>query len=104
MANTIIGTNGPETLNGTNGDDLILGNGGNDILNGLGGNDILTGGSGTDTMTGGTGADTFQDTAAGLNGDTITDFLPGDRIQITDLVSTSAMINFDVSTGTLTYS
>src|SRR5689334_25448211 len=103
MANPpIIGTDGPNTLTGDNGDDTIFGNGGDDILSGLGGNDILSGGSGIDTMSGGSGTDIFRDTAAGLNGDTITDLLPGDRIQITDLSISGAMITQNGST--LTYS
>ena len=101
MANPpIFGTDGPNTLIGDNGDDTIFGNGGDDILSGLGGNDILTGGSGFDTLTGGDGADIFRDTASGLNGDTITDLLPGDRIQITDLDLASATINQNLSTLT----
>ena len=92
--NPVPGTPGNDILQGTNGDDLIQGFAGDDSLEGLGGNDtieggdgndVLTGGAGTDTLTGGTGPDIFRDTAAGLNGDTITDFLPGDRIRITDL-------------------
>ena len=35
-------------------------------------------------LTGGVGNDTFQDTLAGLNGDTITDFSAGDKIVITN--------------------
>ena len=46
---------------------------------------MLTGGvQGADSLTGGAATDTFRDTAAGLNGNTITDFAAGDRIVITD--------------------
>ena len=72
------------------------------VLSGLGGNDILTGGAGVDTLTGGAGADTFQDTAAGLSGDTITDFSVGDRIIISN--ATLANFTFSVTGNTLTYS
>ncbi len=60
---------------------------GNDVANvikGNLGNNVLTGLGGADTLTGGGGNDTFKDTAAGLNGDTITDFGVGDRIVISD--------------------
>ena len=106
----ITGTNNPDILVGGSADDTILGLGGNDTLSGGAGNDtidggpgndIITGGPGIDTLTGGTGADTFQDTAAGLNGDTITDFSPGDRIQITDLTLASA--NIQLVGNTITY-
>jgi hypothetical protein len=62
---------------------------------------ILTGGANADTLTGGAGSDTFKDTAAGLNGDTITDFSAGDKIVITD--ATLAGFAFSVSDHTLTY-
>lgn len=78
------GDDGDNTLTGLDTDDSLFGLGGNDTLSGAGGNDILIGGLGTDTLTGGTGADAFRGTAAEMNGDTITDFLIGDRIQITD--------------------
>ncbi len=57
MSNTIIGSDGGETLNGTNGDDVIFGNGGNDVLRGNEGDDTLWGGLGVDTLFGGAGAD-----------------------------------------------
>src|SRR5206468_8257398 len=54
----------------------------NDRMDGFAGNDTITGGLGADILTGGGGNDVFQDTAAGLNGDTITDCGAGDRIRI----------------------
>jgi hypothetical protein len=90
----ITGTEGSDFLFGGSADDTILGLGGGDQLNGGGGNDtldggpgndLLTGGAGIDSLTGGSGVDTFQDTASGLNGDTVADFMLGDRIQITDV-------------------
>jgi hypothetical protein len=108
---TITLTNGNDTWNddgtgntilGLGGDDTINGNGGNDIIDGGSGNDVLSGGDGQDTLTGGTGVDIFRDTAAGLNGDHITDFLPGDRIQITDLNINS--IGISLTGHTLNYS
>lgn len=94
----ISGTANDDTINGFGGNDTLIGLGGNDILNGGTGNDVLTGGPGTDTLTGGPGADTFTDTAAGLNGDTITDFSLGDHIQITDstITQNDITVNGDV--------
>jgi hypothetical protein len=89
------------TFTGGPGNDTILGTPDNDTIDGGPGNDTITGGAGVDTLTGGTGADTFMDTAAGLNGDTITDFLPGDRIQITDLSLATA--NIQLVGNTITY-
>ncbi len=85
---------------GLAGNDQLQGNGGNDVIVGGSGEDILTGGSGTDTLTGGDDVDRFRDTAAGLNGDRITDFLPGDRIQIMDLTIQNAGIGIVGSTIT----
>jgi hypothetical protein len=107
---TITGTDGSDflfggtaddTILGLGGDDQLNGGGGNDTLDGGSGNDLITGGAGTDMLTGGTGADTFQDTIAGLNGDTITDLLPGDRIQITDLPLQNS--NIHISGSTIVY-
>ena len=106
----ITGTNGPDLITGTNGNDDLVGLAGDDTLRGLDGNDtldggndndILTGGLGTDILTGGAGSNIFLDNAAGLNGDRITDFLPGDRIQFTDL--TVANANFNLIGSTLTF-
>jgi hypothetical protein len=108
---TFTGTGGADVLNGTAGDDFISGLGGDDALAGLGGNDtidggagndLITGGTGNDILTGGTGVDSFRDSAANLNGDRITDFLPGDRIQFTDLSLQSA--NLNIVGSTLTFS
>lgn len=54
---TIIGTDGPETIEGTPGNDVICGLGGNDTIDGLGGNDVIDGGAGADRIEGGDGAD-----------------------------------------------
>ena len=97
----IIGSDGDDTISGLGGNDLLEGNAGNDTILGGAGDDILTGGSGLDILTGGFGVDRFTDTAAGLNGDRITDFLPGDRIQITNLTALNA--NIGVSGSTITY-
>jgi Ca2+-binding RTX toxin-like protein len=56
-AATIIGSDGPETINGTGAKDVIVALGGNDTVNGMGGNDVICGGAGGDTVNGGDGAD-----------------------------------------------
>ncbi|WP_308516304.1 FG-GAP-like repeat-containing protein [Sphingomonas flavescens] len=79
--------------------DQLSGGDGNDKLYGAAGDDLLIGGSGIDLLTGGSGRDIFKDTAAGLNGDTITDFGIGDKIVITD--ATLAGFSFSLSGNTL---
>ncbi len=88
----IVGGEGPNSVLGTAFDDQILG---------LFGDDLLTGGAGRDRLVGGAGLDTFSDTAAGLNGDTITDFGTSDRIIITDAML--ANFSFRLSGNMLTY-
>jgi hypothetical protein len=65
------------------------------------GADTLTGGTGADILTGGAGADTFLDTAAGFNGDTITDFAAGESIIISD--ANLANFSFSLTGNTLTF-
>lgn len=72
---------------------------GNSLDNTIIGNslaNILGGGSGNDVLTGGAGNDTFRDSAANLNGDTITDFSRGDRIVLTDA---TAGLNVGLTAG-----
>jgi hypothetical protein len=79
----------------------VIGGSGNDQLIGNDAANQLRGGAGADRLTGGGGADLFQDSAAGLNGDVITDLSTGDRIVITD--ASLASFSFGVSGGKLTY-
>ncbi|MFL6753495.1 MAG: M10 family metallopeptidase C-terminal domain-containing protein, partial [Sphingomicrobium sp.] len=79
----------------------VIGGTGADTIIGNLANNTLTGNGGLDTLTGGAGADTFKDTAAGLNGDTITDFSAGDRIVITD--ANLAGFGFSISGKVLTF-
>ena len=85
---------GSGSLNGTgnSGANIVIGNPNDNILSGL---------AGADTLTGGAGSDRFQDSAAGLNGDTITDFGSGDRIVITD--ANLAGFTFSLTGNVLTY-
>lgn len=96
-----IGGSGNDTIIGNDVANHLVGNGGSDTLIGGAGDDFLTGGAQADTLTGGAGNDTFQDTIAGLNGDTITDFSPGDKIVITD--ANLSTFTFNVIGNTLTY-
>ena len=78
-----------------------IGGSGGDTMIGNSADNVLTGRTGLDNLTGGAGNDTFRDTAAGLNGDTITDFGVGDRIVISD--ASLANFTFSISGHTLTY-
>lgn len=104
----------PETFSNVNGSvgnlgiargviiENAIGGSGADLLVGNSAANVLTGGAGADTLAGGPGSDTFRDTAAGLNGDTITDFGSQDRIVFTD--AAPASFAFSLSGTTLTYS
>ena len=97
----LYGSNAANRIDGAAGNDHIDGGLGNDALLGGEGDDTLKGGAGTDILTGGSGNDTFQDTVAGLNGDTITDLAAGDRITFTD--ANLANFTFSLSGSTLTF-
>lgn len=89
-----------ENAIGGGGPDVIRGNDAANWLVGGAGDDVISPGLGADTLTGGSGSDTFADQAAWLNGDTITDFIRGDRIVITDATVGQAL---NWSNGQLTY-
>ncbi|MES2904174.1 MAG: M10 family metallopeptidase C-terminal domain-containing protein, partial [Pseudomonadota bacterium] len=74
---------------------------GNDVISGGSGNDTIIGGFGADILSGGAGSDIFRDTAMNMNGDTITDFTPGDAIIFSD--ATLAGFTFNLSGSTLAY-
>jgi len=89
VAESFIGTEGPDTIRGDAGNNIVQGLGGNDILSGGRGNDSVDGGAGDDTLNGGPGTDTLhlgagadmvRGSAADLDGDTIDDFGLGDAI------------------------
>ena len=73
-------------LYGQGGADAVNGGAGNDVLYGGTGDDVLNGGAGQDLLTGGAGNDTFVFSGVGDSTpaapDTITDFAPGDRIDL----------------------
>jgi hypothetical protein len=89
------------TLTGNSGNNTLYGLAGNDTLNGGAGADALVGGTGMDKLTGGLGNDRFvfddgdfaSKTSSGA--DTIVDFQPGDKIDLSlvDAVSTATHYN-----------
>ncbi len=84
--NRLDGNAGANTLQGQGGNDTIYGLDGADALSGGDGNDTLEAGAGTDTLTGGLGNDRFVfRTLAEVAGDTIMDFVRGDRIDLARL-------------------
>jgi len=96
-----IGNGLANELTGNGAANTLYGLAGNDTLSGGGGSDILVGGTGMDTMTGGLGNDKFvfddgdftSKTATGA--DTIVDFTPGDKIDLSlvDALSTATHYN-----------
>jgi hypothetical protein len=79
-----------------------VGSSGNDTITAEAKYQTLTGGAGTDTLIGyAGGSDTFKDTAGGLNGDTIKNFLATDKIDITNLIAGTARLTA-IASGTNT--
>ncbi len=75
-----------------------IGSGASDTITAGGINQTLTGGGGADTLIGYSGgSDVFLDTASGLNGDTIENFLSNDKIDMTDLVVGAATLTATAS-------
>jgi T1SS-143 domain-containing protein len=100
----LVGGTGADTLNGNNGNDTLRGGLGDDILTGGDGDDILIGGFGNDTLTGGTGNDIFKFAESGADHvDTITDYVIGDIIDLSDLlpgaVGNAADVQFKYADG-----
>ncbi|MBT9098055.1 hypothetical protein KFZ76_10110 [Methylovulum psychrotolerans] len=92
----LTGANGNDFLSGNNGDDTLIGGYGTDRLLGGDGNDTLIGGLGMDTLTGGAGNDSFKygslaefGPSSAYNGDTITDFMIGDQIDLSAIAGLS---------------
>jgi len=78
---SIRGEGGNDSLLGNTGDDFLYGEDGTDTLLGGSGSDVLMGGAGNDVLSGGTGGDVFA-FADGFGQDVITDFRPGDQINL----------------------
>jgi VCBS repeat-containing protein len=87
-ADYLFGNASANELYGNGGDDFLTGGDGDDILIGGIGSDRLVGGLGNDTLTGGSGNDTFVFGESGIgNVDTITDYLVGDTVDLSDLLT-----------------
>lgn len=84
-------------------DDILIGNDVANHLSGGDGKDVLTGGGGADVLTGGAGVDVFSDTAANLNGDTVTDMTAGEYFKLTDggITGGTYYLAYDRGTATL---
>jgi Ca2+-binding RTX toxin-like protein len=83
-------------LTGTAAAEALVGSTTPDSLDGGAGNDTLTGGLGRDTLTGGAGADRFvytsaAETPANAGFDVITDWAPGDLIDLTGFDANAAL-------------
>ena len=80
------GTAGPDQLNGMGGEDVVSGGDGDDWLIGGEGDDTLSGGAGQDLLTGGQGNDCFAFASFResllASPDTITDYSPGDALDL----------------------
>ena len=79
------GDAGDDTLLGGSGADSLYGQDGADMLVGGSGADLLMGGAGDDTLFGGSGGDIFA-FDSGFGHDVISDFGPGDQINLGDYV------------------
>ena len=76
-----------ENLVGSAFDDKLVGSNQDNRLDGGQGADVIVGGGGADLLTGGLGADVFvylsaKDSGLGVKADVITDFQPGDKIDL----------------------
>jgi len=81
-----------DVITGDSGNDQLLGGAGDDQLIGGAGDDILVGGLGADTLTGGEGNDQFILNEDG-EVDTITDFSPGDQLDLSEVLPSSPEID-----------
>ncbi|WP_159351486.1 Calx-beta domain-containing protein [Roseomonas harenae] len=84
LSNTIIGNAGNNILSGGDGDDTIFGGSGDDLIEGGGGRDILSSGDGADRFIFRSAADVGGG-KTGLPSDLITDWAPGDKIDLSRL-------------------
>ncbi|MEG3437630.1 calcium-binding protein, partial [Pannus brasiliensis CCIBt3594] len=76
------GNGNNNVITGNSGSNFLSGDAGNDTINGGSGDDTITGGAGADLLTGGFGVNTFVYNNLSEGGDTITDFIFLDRIQL----------------------
>ncbi|WP_294174681.1 M10 family metallopeptidase C-terminal domain-containing protein [uncultured Sphingomonas sp.] len=70
-----------ENITGSGHNDILRGDSAANVINGANGQDVLLGGNGADTLTGGAGNDRFVfESAASANGDKVSDFALGDKL------------------------
>jgi Ca2+-binding RTX toxin-like protein len=79
---SLFGNASANKLFGFDGVDRVFGRAGNDTLFGGDGNDIVNGGADDDILVGGQGVDTFRFDGADFGTDRITDFTPGETIDL----------------------
>ncbi|KRE00280.1 hypothetical protein ASE63_09405 [Bosea sp. Root381] len=80
-----VGTAAADTLNGTAG-------AGSDLILGLGGDDTITASTALNVIEGGAGNDTFRfESSAAADGDTILDFEPGDKLDLSGIDADEAL-------------
>jgi Ca2+-binding RTX toxin-like protein len=81
-----------ENITGSSYNDYLRGDGLANVINGAGGQDVLSGGYGADTLTGGSGNDSFVfDSAASANGDKVSDFALGDKLDFRSIDASATM-------------
>lgn len=90
-------TTGTDSLSGI---ENVIGGDGDDDIRGDSGSNRLSGKGGNDTLTGGDGDDVFQfDDVDSSGPDIITDFRPGDRLEITASKFLMGLTNDQISSG-----
>jgi Ca2+-binding RTX toxin-like protein len=90
----VVGTGYADTLKGDNNANTLLGGDGDDSIRGMGGADVLTGGAGGDTFVWATAKDVVS-AGVHLGLDHITDFGPGDKLDLHGLIGGQAYASLD---------
>lgn len=94
-----VGSSGSDTIVGDDAENRIDGGDGDDVIRGGGGDDIIKGGRGSDILSGGDGDDRFCFSGPDGGTDIITDFQPGDRLEITASTFLLGLTNDQISSG-----
>jgi aryl-phospho-beta-D-glucosidase BglC (GH1 family) len=82
-----------ENITGSGHNDFLRGDGLANVINGAGGEDVLSGGNGADTLTGGSGNDRFVfENADGANGDKVSDFALGDKLDFRSIDASATLV------------
>lgn len=81
-----------ENITGSGHNDILRGNAAANVINGANGQDVLSGGNGADTLIGGAGNDRFVfETAASANGDKVSDFALGDKLDFRSIDASGSL-------------